>query len=595
MPRRASVPDQPQAPPSLANSLHGLTVDELKWFATVLPGKVPLKKADLVNMIASALTSPASLQGILVGLSERQKLVLAEVAHNGTGVYDKDTIEAKYPDVPAPSPAQPYFSSYYQSVYQGRNKKRTATAFDLFFTNSYEWGQYIPPDLAALLRTYLPKPPTTTIASGPNPPVLVPHPNIPQQDLPELFVSDVERSVFHDLAATLHLIAAGKVSVGASTRLPTLPTVKGLRQHLLVGDYFPDEYERAEDAVRPLALAVLVQAAKWAVPKAVGGSKLELTRSGQALLAGPLGEAHVKEAWERWLKSDLLDELSRVRGIKGQQSRDVRLTKPSERRERLVEALRVLPVGQWVLFDELLRYMRAEGLMPLIERNSPSALRVGAYAYYDSYGHSKARYWDVITGSWLRAALWEYSATLGLVEIAYTYAEDTPHDFGLYELDDEGLGRYDGLLGLRLSNLGAYVLGMAGEYTPPVPVQKEKAAPILRVLPNLDVVVTDAARALPNERAFLERIGTAQSQDVYRLSRETLLDAAGSGLDLARVKNFLAEKSGVPEDEFPQTVQVFFSDLQRRLGLLREGGKMVVLEGDDPLVLTELAHTSTLR
>ena len=35
------------------------------------------------------------------------------------------------------------------------------------------------------------------------------------------------------------------------------------------------------------------------------------------------------------MKSDLLDELSRIRAIRGQQSRDVALTKPAGRREKL--------------------------------------------------------------------------------------------------------------------------------------------------------------------------------------------------------------------------------------------------------------------
>jgi hypothetical protein len=55
-------------------------------------------------------------------------------------------------------------------------------------------------------------------------------------------------------------------------------------------------------------------------------------------------------------------------------------------------------------------------------------------------------------------------------------------------------------------------------YTAPALVS-ENGAPVLKVLPNLDLVITDAARIAPNERTFLERIAAPQSQDVYRLSR----------------------------------------------------------------------------
>ena len=115
------------------------------------------------------------------------------------------------------------------------------------------------------------------------------------------------------------------------------------------------------------------------------------------------------------------------------------------------------------------------------------------------------------------------------------------------------------------------------------------------MLPNLDLVITDAARITPNERTFLERIAAPQSQDVYRLSRELLLDAANSGLDLAQIKQFLAAKSGQAEAEFPQIVRVFFEDLEKRLGALRELGTMLVLEGDDQYVLTELSNNPALR
>jgi hypothetical protein len=118
---------------------------------------------------------------------------------------------------------------------------------------------------------------------------------------------------------------------------------------------------------------------------------------------------------------------------------------------------------------------------------------------------------------------------------------------------------------------------------------------VLKVLPNLDIVITDAAAVLPNDRALLERIATGQSQDVYRLSRDQLLEAAGSGLDLAQVQAFLAAKSGQPAEAFPQIVRVFFEDLEKRLGALRETGRTIVIEGDDPYLLTELANSAGLR
>ncbi len=115
------------------------------------------------------------------------------------------------------------------------------------------------------------------------------------------------------------------------------------------------------------------------------------------------------------------------------------------------------------------------------------------------------------------------------------------------------------------------------------------------MLPNLDLVVADATEIAPNERAFLERVGLEQSQDVYRLNRDKLLEAAEHGLSITQVVEFLSAKSGLSAAELPQTVSVFLADVAKRLAALREGGKVLVLESDDEYLLTELAHNASRR
>ena len=585
---------QPAAPvyPNLDSALFALNVDDMKWYIGALHGSVPARRPELLAALKQALTDQTTLQALWARLTLVQQQVVAEVVHHLGGQYNAGLIEAKYPDSPVPKGSRGYSASFY--VIGG--KKEPATPFDVFFFHSYDLGRYIPSDLAKRLRELAPAPPAARLESHAEPPAIPMRPKY-GGELPELMLSQAERAVFHDLSATLYLIQQGKATVSPATRLPALPTLRLLRQSLLLGDYFGDNgYERAEDAIRPLALIMLVQAAKWAQPTSAG-NKLELTKAGQALLGVPLGAQHVRDAWERWLKSDLLDELSRIRNIKGQQAKGTRLTKPAERRAQLAGALRAFPLDRWVTMDELLRYMRATNSLPAIERGGSTSLGIGAYnTYYgDDLGFSAAKYWDVIAGSYLRATLLEYVATLGLIEIAYTWPEETPHDFGsLYYLSGEPLSRYDGLLAMRLTNLGAYVLGLTNDYTPPALVS-ESGAPVLKVLPNLDLVITDAGRLAPNERTFLERIAAPQSQDVYRLSRELLLEAANSGLDLPQIKQFLAARSGQAEAEFPQIVRVFFEDLEKRLSALREIGMMLVLEGDDQYLLTELSNNPALR
>ncbi|MFL5802337.1 MAG: helicase-associated domain-containing protein, partial [Roseiflexaceae bacterium] len=508
--------------------------------------------------------------------------------HSLGGRYNSEILRAKYPNLPPPQAPQ---SSY--SYARSPGGKKHAAAFDLLFYRSADAGLCIPSDLLALLRAFVPQPPRARMRSHDETPGLPNKSRFVGYE-PDVLVSETERAAFHDLAAALHLVQQGKAGVSAATRMPTLATLRQLRQRLLIGDYFEDNYERAEDAIRPLALVMLIQAARWAAPTG-SSNKLELTKRGQALLGVPIGPQHIREAWESWAKTEMLDEITRIRSIHGQQAKSTRLTKPAERREKLAAALRDCPPGRWVELDEFFRYLRAQGRGLTVERTAETYLYLGSSLEYGWLGYSGVNYWDIVVGSFLRAVLFEYTATLGMIDISYTLPEDTPHSFGeIYGFnEDEYVSRYDGLLALRLTGLGAYALGLTDEYTSPAPIAA--GTPVLKVLPNLDVVITDSAAVMPNDRALLERIAAEQSQDVYRLNRDQLLEAAGAGLDLGQVKEFLAARSGQPAEAFPQIVRVFFEDLEKRLGALRETGRAIVIEGDDPYLLTELANSPALR
>lgn len=574
--------------PTLRDTLSSLTVEGLKWYAAALPGgTMPTRKADLVDALLRPLGDPGQLRRLWEQLTPGQQQVIGVVVHRDEGRYDQDVLQARFPAVPPPAAPPAY--------YYGHRQAR-AGAFDLFFGRLYGVGTYIPADLVPRLRTLAPVPPPPHLASRDDPPREPAAGTRRQGPAPAVTVTENERAAAHDLTATLHLIQEGKASVSATTRLPTLGTVRQLRQRLLFGDYLDDDYGRAEEAIRPFALLMLVQAANWAAPGPDKGGKLGLTTGGLGVLAAGVGAQQIRQAWDAWRTTDLLDELSRIRAIKGQGAKGIRLTKPAERRAKLAAVLAAAPPGRWVALADFLRYMRAERQAPAIERGEYSRLSLGTSGEYGALEYTGGQYWDLVVGSYLRAVLWEYAGTLGLIEFAYTLPEESPRDrSGAYGLDDEPyLSRYDGLLGFRLTALGAHALGLAADYTPPAPAVADQR-PVLTILPNRDVVVTDPRRITPNDRAFLGRLGAEHSQDVYHLAREALLEVLESGLTLPQIRDFLAQKSGRPVEEFPQPVRVFFEDLEQRLGALREADRVVVLDGPDPYLLTELAHDATLR
>jgi hypothetical protein len=591
MPRTTAQPELP----NLETSLNGLTVEYLKWYAGALGGPVPTRKAELVRKIQGELTSTDALRSRYQQLSAGEQQVVSEVVHALGGIYDSERITAKYPEVRRPRHPDPYYERFAGRdffVFGTRAERHPgATSFDLLFFHNYYSGIFVPPDLVSKLRPIAPPPPEARLETLDEPPAA----RAKGKRTPDAWLSDTERAALHDLQAALLAVQQGKVTVSTTTALPTLATVKGLRQRLQEADYFDDDYSRADDAIRPLALVMLIQAARWAAPTGSSG-KLELSKAGQEVLFAGVQARHIREAWERWLKSDLLDELARVKGIRGQQAKGVRLTKLPERRSPLVEALRACPPGRWVDMRAFMRYLIATGLLPYVERGE-NRLYVGSSPSQYGWQGSARSYMELVPGSYVRALLFEYAATLGMVELVYTAPADA--DFGLGKDEDlyyraDVLSPYDGLRGFMLTALGAYALRLTDEYTPPRQPE-DSGPPPLRVLPNLDIVVAAPERLTPNDRATLERVASPQSEGVWRLERALLTEAAEQGLGVEQVRTFLAARSGQPEPDMPQTVRVFLEDAERKLGALRDAGRYTLVEGDDPILLTQLANHPSLR
>ena len=256
--------------PTVAESLRALTVEQLRWYASALPGRTPTRKEELVGLLLPLGTDHAEVRGLWERLAAVDRQVIAELVYNLDGRYDAEVVRAKYPASTIPQFPNTYYAfGLYGSEAYGyagaRKQAEPPTPFQLLLRHDYSYGIYLPADLVALLRTIAPPPPALIMRGSETPPTeLAQRANRPAP--PAVLVSESERAVFHDLLATLTFVQEGKVVVSAATRQPNIATVRALRQRLLFAEYLPDEYERAEDAVRPLAPVMLVQAAKWLAP-----------------------------------------------------------------------------------------------------------------------------------------------------------------------------------------------------------------------------------------------------------------------------------------------------------------------------------------
>jgi hypothetical protein len=254
-----------------------------------------------------------------------------------------------------------------------------------------------------------------------------------------------------NLVAVLELAADGQVRFGAATGQPTAATVKLVEDVLVAGDFY--------DSGEPIAAFAWPLLIRFGGLARLIGSRLELSPRGRATLARPSYEA-LGALWARWLCSVSTDELARIEAVKGQR-RPGTLTSAVTRRAAVAAALATLEPGAWTGVGKLLANLRAQR-PPLVATRSLRALwRLYVLdSYHGSLGHAGPRAWDLVEGRYALCVLFEYAATTGLIDVAYTDPHGARDDYrtlwGADQLDC--LSRYDGLVTLRVNELGAAVL-----------------------------------------------------------------------------------------------------------------------------------------
>ena len=297
-------------------------------------------------------------------------------------------------------------------------------------------------------------------------------------------IRDTGPDALSNLIAVLELAAGGQVRCHPATRRPLAATVRLVEDVLVAGDY----YDRADrrGGGEPIAafawpmllqaggLAALARGDGSAVPRGdsippdppgrplrrdMAGPVLELTPRGEAVLIRPSYQA-LGALWQRWLRSVSQDELSRVEAIRGQR-RTGTLTSPARRRAAVAGGLAALVPDVWVEVDALFAVLRARPA-PLVVAASPLT-RWRLYLTdprHGSLGPAGPAAWNVLEGRYALCALFEYAATLGVVDVAYTAARAARDDYReLCGTDGyDSLSRYDGLAAVRVNELGAAIL-----------------------------------------------------------------------------------------------------------------------------------------
>jgi hypothetical protein len=383
-----------------------------------------------------------------------------------------------------------------------------------------------------------------------------------------------------NVRTVLELCAAGEVRCGAKTGRPSAASVGIIDAHLAEGDFYTDQ------PIASFAWPLLVQAGGLAK---LEGTRLQLTPKGRAAL-GKQPAGVIRHLWQRWLTHAVIDEFSRIESIKGQRARNV-LTAAKPRRQMINEALATCPPGEWIDIDILFNTMRHDDLSPTIARNEMALWKLYLEdPQYGSLGYAGFHGWELLEGRYSLAVLFEYAGTLGLIDLDYAHPDGAREDFrenwGADELD--ALSRYDGLRAIRLTALGAYVLGLADSYQPSN-TDVIDAAP-LKVLPNLDIVATGDI-STPH-RLLVCAYAKQMNDRVWTVSATSLLSALDSGRDLTEFTTFLAQHT---KHDLPSTLSTLIADVQRRAGQLTDLGHARVIGCADPATAALIANDPNLH
>ncbi len=508
-----------------------LTAD-LKQLASFICSKVPSRKDERVQAIVQKMF--ADIQGIFNKLNLSGQHAVSETVHTWNGAFELRMFVNKYGSTPWSQTKDRY----------GRKKE----LLDLFLIR----GQ-IPSDLFEKLKLVAPKPEKDTVNYTENSTVL-----------DEGFtVRETSRAALANLATFLTLAVDKNIRISAKTGKATGATVRKMTDLL----YEPDFYDDPEiGPMQSFAWPLLLQGGGLAK---ADGSFLKLTPAGRKALKNDLAGG-IQTAWQRWEKTKIIDEFSRVTAIKGQKSHRGRtMTTPVKRRPMINNLLEDLQPGQWISIDELIRLQQTKPEYSFEMVNYSWKL----YFLDQHYGHLDYNdTWPLLQLRYILIYLFEYCATLGLIDVAYqdprgARYEDYRYCWGVDEL--EYLCHCDGLQYIRINNLGGFVMGHYDDY------EAQKGDNDIFNFDGTDLVISDTAITPPGLELYLEKVAERCEIDRWRLTISSLLAAIKGGEILAEIKEKLEASS---TEEFSRELTKLFVEVEQRSTSFINVGQTTLIE-----------------
>jgi len=230
-------------------------------------------------------------------------------------------------------------------------------------------------------------------------------------------------------------------------------------------------------------------------------------------------------------------------------------------RESLSTALKKLPTDKWTQVSDLIKYCRYRDIDLRIadpyfaSRYLTFDQEMDSSGVYRPVSIGSSIYNDAVTTPLLKGALFLF-ASFGIVDIAYDY----PKNDKLRKRKMNYLSVYDGLRHIRLTQLGAYIVGLTDTYKSAVEKQSAKIIPDEnRLLIRLEG--QDRLKAM-----ILDKLSEKVSANCYKVTFRSFLKECTCKKDIhAKIKLFKEQIASDP----PPLWQNFLNDIVKKIDPLK--------------------------
>ncbi|MFH0926329.1 MAG: hypothetical protein V1872_12005 [bacterium] len=358
------------------------------------------------------------------------------------------------------------------------------------------------------------------------------------------FLYENNDEILRELPIHYEYIRQGQMKYSKNGK-PLKTSLQMLRQYVTTREFYEVKGRKDLELLKTNLMIALVKSTKNDVP----GSKDTIVLLRQVIGSYTKGDKY------RWNLDNILFHLKG----RSQMDMDYCFTN-KDINSTLLLLLKNLPLGSWISIDNLLKFIIYRDIdLMFIKRE-----RVADYLYFTAKFKSDGFDRRVsIAGEYFNKGLifplvkgnMFLFASLGLIDIAYNLPSN---DLDVQTIDKEYLSVFDGVKYIRLTNLGAYVIGKIQSYTPAIQTESAKGEIILDH--NRLILTLNGEDKI--KRMTLERLSERIGENRYKLDYTSFLQGCGKKKDVEQKINLFkrAVSSNLP------TIWVdFFEDVLARI------------------------------